>query len=137
MPAEPDDSALRLRLQLLEQHRRLEACDQRFMAATRNYRKLVEKVEGGPTLARLGKRGALVTDCVQDLLDNTESVISLLSEGGRAQCAAPGQCHGLCLLMGKAQGLSPEGMQDLGMAALLRYRQDALAGFWSMARKRE
>lgn len=118
-PAEPDDSALRLRLQLLEQHRRLEACDQRFMAATRNYRKLVEKVDGGPTLARLESE-ALVTDCVQDLLDNTESVISLLSEGvGERNALHPVNVMVLCLLMGKAQGLSPEGMQDLGMAALL------------------
>ena len=81
LAVEPEDSALRLRLQLLDQHRRLDACDQRFMAATRNYRKLVEKVEGGPTLARLESE-ALVTDCVQELLENTESVISLLSEGG-------------------------------------------------------
>ena len=104
-PAEPDDSALRLRLQLLEQHRRLEACDQRFMAATRNYRKLVEVQmfeNGKPTLARLESE-ALVTDCVQDLLDNTESVISLLSEGvGERNALHPVNVMVLCLLMGKA-----------------------------------
>ncbi|HQY77761.1 MAG TPA: DUF3391 domain-containing protein [Rhodoferax sp.] len=116
---EQEDSALRLRLQLLEQHRRLDACDQRFMAATRNYRKLVEKVEGGPMLARLESE-ALVTDCVQELLQNTESVISLLSEGvGERNALHPVNVMVLCLLMGKAQGLSPEGMQDLGMAGLL------------------
>ena len=87
------------------------------------------KVDGRPTLARLESE-ALVTDCVQDLLDNTESVISLLSEGGRAQCAAPGQCHGFVPADGQGAGAVTRGDAGSGHGRLAaRYRQDALAGF--------
>ena len=116
---EQEDSALRLRLQLLEQHRRLDACDQRFMAATRNYRKLVEKVEGGPMLARLESE-ALVTDCVQELLQNTESVISLLSEGvGERNGLHPINVMVISLLLGRSLGMKSEELHDLGVAALI------------------
>ena len=120
--APEDDSrhaALELKRKLLEQQRRLDACDQRFMAITRKYRKLAESAEGSPAMARMESE-ALVTDSVQELLGNTESVISLLSEGvGERNALHPVNVMVLCLLMGKAQGLSPMAMQDLGMAALL------------------
>lgn len=116
---DPKRAALRLKMQLLEQQRRLDACDQRFLAATRQYRKLAECAEGSPAMARVESE-ALVTDCVQELLGNTESVISLLSEGvGERNSLHPVNVMVLCLLMGKSQGLSAEAMQDLGMAALL------------------
>lgn len=116
---DPRLAAQHLRRKLLEQQRRLDACDQRFMAITRQYRKLAESVEGSPAMARVESE-ALVTDSVQELLGNTESVISLLSEGvGERNALHPVNVMVLCLLMGKAQGLSPVAMQDLGMAALL------------------
>lgn len=116
---DPKRAALQLKMQLLEQQRRLDACDQRFLAATRQYRKLADSVDGSPAMARVESE-ALVADCVQELLGNTESVISLLSEGvGERNTLHPVNVMVLCLLMGKAQGLAPEAMQDLGMAALL------------------
>lgn len=112
-------AAQQLKRKLLEQQRRLDACDQRFMAITRQYRKLAESAEGSPAMARVESE-ALVTDSVQELLGNTESVISLLSDGvGERNALHPVNVMVLCLLMGKAQGLSPMAMQDLGMAALL------------------
>jgi len=116
---EARQAALLLKRKLLEQQRRLDACDQRFMAITRQYRKLAESAEGSPAMARVESE-ALVADSVQELLGNTESVISLLSEGvGERNALHPVNVMVLCLLMGKAQGLSPVAMQDLGMAALL------------------
>jgi len=112
-------AALQLRMQLVEQQRRLDVCDQRFLAATRQYRKLADSVEGSPAMARVESE-ALVSDCVQELLGSTESVISLLSEGvGERNTLHPVNVMVLCLLMGKSQGLPAETMQDLGMAALL------------------
>lgn len=117
--SDPKRAALQLKMQLLEQQRRLDACDQRFLAATRQYRKLADSAEGSPAMARVESE-ALVADCVHELLGNTESVISLLSEGvGERNTLHPVNVMVLCLLMGKSQGLSPETMQDLGMAALL------------------
>lgn len=116
---DPKRAAMLLKMQLLEQQRRLDACDQRFMAAARQYRKLADCAEGSPAMARVESE-ALVTDCVQELLGNTESVISLLSDGvGERNALHPVNVMVLCLLMGKSQGLSPEALQDLGMAALL------------------
>src|SRR3990167_931602 len=117
--SDPKQAALQLKKKLLEQQRRLDACDQRFMAIARQYRKLADSAEGSPAMARVESE-ALVTDSVNELLGSTESVISLLSEGvGERNALHPVNVMVLCLLMGKAQGLSPVAMQDLGMAALL------------------
>ncbi len=111
--------ALDVKRLLWDQQRRLDACDQRFLGITRKYRKLADSAEGSPALARLESE-ALVSDSVQELLDNTECVISLLSDGvGERNTLHPVNVMVLCLLMGRAQGLSPAALQDLGMAALL------------------
>ena len=90
-------AAQQLKRKLLEQQRRLDACDQRFMAITRQYRKLAESAEGSPAMARVESE-ALVTDSVQELLGNTESVISLLSDGvGERNALHPVNVMVLCL----------------------------------------
>lgn len=105
--------------QLRQQRERLEACDRRFVETTRQFRKLAENVQGSPAMARMESEN-LVNGCVQELLQCSESTIVLLSEGvGERNALHPVNVMILCLLMGKAQGLEPQALQDLGMAALL------------------
>ena len=119
LPEARERTLSELSLQLQRQQLLLDTCDQRFLALTRQYRKLADSVQGSPALARIESE-TLVTDCVQELLGNSESVIVLLSEGvGERNALHPVNVMVLCLLMGKAHGLSPQAMQDLGLAALL------------------
>ncbi|MCZ2407378.1 MAG: DUF3391 domain-containing protein [Burkholderiales bacterium] len=112
-----DIDAVDQRLQ--RQREWLEACDRRFIGATRAYRKLADSIQGSPAQARIESE-ALVGDCVQELMHNNESVIVLLSEGiGDRQALHPVNVMVLSLLMGKAQGMGTQALQDLGMAALL------------------
>ena len=105
--------------QLSQLRERLEACDRRFVETTRQFRKLAENVQGSPAMARMESEN-LVNGCVQELLQCSESTIVLLSEGvGERNALHPVNVMVLCLLMGKAQGLEPQALQDLGMAALL------------------
>ncbi len=115
--AAPDIAQIDERLQ--QQRERLEACDRRFVDTTRQFRKLAENVQGSPALARMESEN-LVSCCVQELLQCSESTIVLLSEGvGERNALHPVNVMVLSLLMGKAQGLDPQALQDLGLAALL------------------
>lgn len=117
--ASPGRTLTELSHELQRQQQRLELCDQRFLTLTRQYRKLADCVQGSPALARIESE-SLVSDCVQGLLGNSESVIVLLSEGvGERNALHPVNVMVLSLLIGKAHGLIPEALQDLGLVALL------------------
>lgn len=104
---------------LQAQRQWLLACDKRFIEATREYRKLADSIQGSPAQARMESE-ALVGDCVQELMRGNDSVIVLLSEGvGERNALHPVNVMVLSLLLGKAQGMSAQALQDLGMAALL------------------
>lgn len=116
---EPSADLARIDDRLQLQRERLDACDRRFVETTRQFRKLAENVQGSPALARMESEN-LVNGCVQELLQCSDSVIVLLSEGvGERNALHPVNVMVLSLLMGKAQGLEPQALQDLGLAALL------------------
>lgn len=114
-----DDTAEQLRQQLLAQHAALAACDRHFLAATRTCLRLGPLADKQPLDAR-AQGEALVGSCVDELLANGESVIRLLSEGvGERNALHPVNVMVLSLLLGKAQGATPDELRTIGMAALL------------------
>ncbi|NMM89026.1 phosphohydrolase [Rhodococcus sp. SRB_17] len=97
----------------------LARCDQRFMVATQRYCALVAAAADNISYARDTSR-ELVSECVDALLHSGDSVIRLLSEGvGERSALHPVNVMVLSLLLGKAQGMAAEELQDLGLAALL------------------
>ena len=108
-----------LKHRLAAQQRSLVHSDQRFLSDADQYRSVVQAARKDVTSARTVSL-ALVSDCVDDLQCNGESVIRLLSEGvGEASAMHPINVMVLCLLLGKAQGLTVPELQELGLAALL------------------
>jgi HD-GYP domain-containing protein (c-di-GMP phosphodiesterase class II) len=117
--AEPVPAAELLKQQLLAQHAALEACDRHFLAATRTCLRLGAAADQDPLQAR-AQGEALVSNCVDDLLFNGDSVIRLLSEGvGERNALHPVNVMVLSLLLGKAHGAAPEELRAIGLAALL------------------
>lgn len=104
---------------LAAEQRRLISCDQRFLSAADQYHSVVQVAHKDAASAR-NVSLTLVSDCVDDLQCNGESVIRLLTEcvGERAGMH-PVNVMVLCLLLGQAQGLSVSALQELGLAALL------------------
>lgn len=114
-----DEAAQELKLQLLAQHAALAACDRHFLAATRTCLRLGLAADKQPLEAR-AQGEALVSNCVDELLFNGDSVIRLLSEGvGERNALHPVNVMVLSLLLGKAQGAGPEELRAIGLAALL------------------
>lgn len=108
-----------LKRRLAAQQRRLVSCDQRFLSAVDQYRSVAQAARKDVASARAVSQ-MLVSDCVDDLESNSESVIRLLSEGvGEGSAVHPINVLVLCLLLGKAQGLTAAELQELGLAALL------------------
>ncbi|WP_027996914.1 HD-GYP domain-containing protein [Simplicispira psychrophila] len=108
-----------LKRRLAAQQRCLISSDQRFLSAVDQYRSLAQVARKDVARARTVSQ-ALVSDCVDDLQSNGESVIRLLSEGvGEGNAMHPINVMVLCLLLGKAQGLTAPELQELGLAALL------------------
>jgi HD-GYP domain-containing protein (c-di-GMP phosphodiesterase class II) len=107
-----------LRAQLQAQHQALAACDQRFLMATRTCLRLGPLADKEPIQAR-AQGESLVGGCVDELLDNGESVIRLLSEGvGERNALHPVNVMVLSLLLGKAEGASADALRDIGLTAL-------------------
>lgn len=107
------------RQHMLAQQRSLAYCDQRFSSATERYRDLAQATPHNVVQARLLSE-TLVSDCVNELLQNGESVIRLLSEGvGERSALHPVNVMVLCLLLGKARGMAATDLQEMGLAALL------------------
>lgn len=112
-------SSALLTRRLAAQQRRLVNCDQRFSFAVDQYRNLVQAARKDVASARTVSQ-TLVSDCVDDLQSNGESVIRLVSEGvGEGSAMHAINVMVLCLLLGKAQGLTAPALQELGLAALL------------------
>lgn len=108
------------RRQLIDQQNgALAACDARFLALTRNYQLIESVLDAEPDKAR-HEAQTLIATCVADMLDNGDSVIRLLSEGvGERHALHPVNVMVICLLLGRALGLSSTELQDLGVAALV------------------
>ncbi len=114
-------------------------CERRFGEAARSYRQIQEEAQDHPEAAR-ERSLAVVAGITAQMEDNGESVIRLLSEtpGDRGSLHAVNLTV-LCLLLGRSMRLSPETLNDLGVAALLhdlgkaqlpeqvRYRTDAFS----------
>ncbi len=110
----------RERAALLDAQRKsLDLCDKRFAAAIQRYHAVVEQVRVYP-LDAAKQCDEMVGGLVGDLLGQGESSIRLLSEGvGDRASMHPVNVTILCLLLGKALGLPPDQLHDLGMAAFL------------------
>lgn len=114
-----DPEAMQRKQWLQAQNRALAACDHRFGEATRQYQSLEQVVLEHPGEARASGE-KLVSDCVRELLENGDSVIRLLSEGvGERAASHPVNVMVICLLLGRALGMNSEGLQHLGIAALV------------------
>ncbi len=97
----------------------LEICDQRFAAAIRQYRQMIERIALEPLAAAAVCR-QLVDSLVNDMLSQRESSIRLLSEtAGDRAWMHPVNVTVLTLLLGKALGMQADALRDLGVAAFL------------------
>ncbi|MFT4242067.1 MAG: DUF3391 domain-containing protein [Acidovorax sp.] len=114
------DRAAQRRRELLEmQNRTLAVCNQRFGEATRQYQSLERVVSDNPLQARATSE-ELVNGCVDELLENGDSVIRLLSEGvGERNAQHPVNVMVISLLLGRTLGMKSTELHDLGVAALL------------------
>ncbi|WPB58550.1 HD-GYP domain-containing protein [Xylophilus sp. GOD-11R] len=118
-PAEPMDPAKRRARDNAQHASTLLHCERRFTEASRRFRNISDNVTLSPRLAHDDAAG-LVTSCVEDLLADGDSVISLLSESvGERSAQHPVNVMVLCLLLGRALDLQREALMSLGLASLL------------------
>lgn len=104
---------------LAAQDRSLVVCERRFGESVRLYRKAMDLVQTQPKVVA-EQCEAMVNNYVSELLDQGEASIRLLSEAaGDKSSMHPVNVTIVSLLLGKAMGLSPGELQDLGMAAFL------------------
>lgn len=97
----------------------LRACEQRFAQAQGVFRQVQEEVLERPERAR-EQTAALVGEFLSQMSCNGETAIRLLSEGmGERASVHPVNVTIMCLLLGRAMGLSQPELADLGMAAFL------------------
>lgn len=97
----------------------LQACDQRFSAATHGYRQVLGELVQSPEDA-LQTGTTLVSGYIAELLESPYTTIRLLSESvGEQQGAHSVNVTLLSLMLGKAQGLDSAQLLNLGLAALL------------------
>ena len=115
-----DRELRRQRAALIEsQQKSLKACEQRFGVAQQQYRRVQEEVLEHPQAVR-DECLAMVNNYVQEMNCDGESAIRLLSEGvGERAAMHPVNVTVMCLLLGKAMGLTGQGLVDLGIAAFL------------------
>jgi HD-GYP domain-containing protein (c-di-GMP phosphodiesterase class II) len=104
---------------LSAQQRDLAVCERRFTEATRTYKVMVSQVNSKP-LAAMTQCLGMVSGLVDEMLQEGESAIRLLSEGmGDKVSMHPVNVTVISLLLGRALGLSHADMVDLGMAGFL------------------
>jgi HD-GYP domain-containing protein (c-di-GMP phosphodiesterase class II) len=104
---------------LAAQERSLVVCERRFAESVRLYRKTLDTVQTNPQQATAPCL-EMVTTYVNEMLDNGEAAIRLLSEAaGDKSSMHPVNVTIISLLLGKAMGLSRSELLDLGMAAYL------------------
>lgn len=105
--------------QIESQQRGLRQCEQKFGTAQQLFRRVLDQALSRPREVHDECR-AMVGQVVRDMNCNGESAIRLLSEGvGERAAMHPVNVTVMCLLLGKAMGMSPPEMEDLGMAAFL------------------
>jgi HD-GYP domain-containing protein (c-di-GMP phosphodiesterase class II) len=101
------------------QNASLALCDQQFDKAIRQYRQVIESVATEPLAAATLSRN-MVESLVGDMMGHSESSIRLLSEStGDRAWMHPVNVTVLSLLLGKALGMAPDALRDLGVAAFL------------------
>lgn len=104
---------------LAAQERSLIVCERRFAESVRLYRKTMDAVLSNPKQATQ-PCAEMVTTYVNEMLDNGEASIRLLSEAaGDKSSMHPVNVTIIALLLGKAMGMSRSELMDLGMAAYL------------------
>lgn len=104
---------------LSAQERSLVVCERRFAESLRLYRKTIETVQANPQLATQPCM-EMVATYVNELLDNGEASIRLLSEAaGDKSSMHPVNVTIIALLLGKAMGMARHELLDLGLAAYL------------------
>ncbi len=111
--------ALQRRECLVDQRARFAACEQQFVRATQACAQVMNCVSLQPEMARELSE-ALIAEIVDQMLTEGESMVHLLSDGSGERAALhPVNVSVICLLLGKAMGLSERDLKVLGMAALL------------------
>ena len=116
---EPQDPALLRALENERYARNLVYCERRFAESARRFRKVTDTVLNNPIVAR-DEAAGMVAGCVDELMVDGESIISLLSESvGERSAQHPVNVMVLCLLLGRALGLPRDALGSLGIAALL------------------
>ncbi len=119
VPNPEQEQRQRHRRQLDAQRQSLAHCDAQFGAAIRRYEAVLEQLRAHPLEATRACR-ELIDGIVADVMQQGESSIRLLSENmGDRACMHPVNVTVLSLLLGKALGLDPAALQDLGTAAFL------------------
>lgn len=107
------------RATLQAQKQSLLHCEKQFTEAARGYRQVVDEMESNATAAR-ARCETVVGGFLQQMLGEGDAVIRLLSEGlGDRAALHSVNVTVLCLLLGKAMGLSGDALGELGMAAML------------------
>lgn len=105
--------------QLASEQRSLVVCERRFGEAVRQYRKALELIPSQPKAA-CEQCQTMVSGFVGEMLAEGESAIRLLSEAaGDKSSMHPVNVTIVSLLLGKAMGMQPEELIDLGTAAFL------------------
>lgn len=104
---------------LSQQRNSLVVCERRFAAASRQYRKTLERLPTEPKVAAQ-ECVSLVGGLVTEMLSEGESAIRLLSDttGDRSSMHAVNVTV-MSLLLGRAMGLQSSELVDLGVAAFL------------------
>ena len=107
------------RAQLQAQKQSLLLCEKQFAEASRSYRQLIDELDHNAEAAR-ARCETVVNGFLQQMLGDGDAVIRLLSEGlGDRAALHSVNVTVLCLLLGKAMGLSTDALGDLGTAAML------------------
>lgn len=110
----------RARAALIErQQRTLRECEQKFGSAQQLFRRVLDQALNRPREVYEDCR-TMVSQVVREMNCNSESAIRLLSEGvGERAAMHPVNVTVMCLLLGKAMGMSAPEMEDLGVASFL------------------
>ena len=104
---------------LASQARSLALCERRFGEAIRQYRKTLELVQFQPVTAAT-EAARMVESIIGDMMSEGECAIRLLTvAAGDKSSMHPVNVTIVSLLLGKAMGLPPGDLQDLGLAAFL------------------
>ncbi|MBK5970075.1 MULTISPECIES: HD-GYP domain-containing protein [Thiorhodovibrio] len=104
---------------LLAERASLARCDREFSQASRAYRDILKQAKDRPQEAK-AQTEAMVGGLVENLLDQGESMIRLLSENaGESSSLHAVNVMVISLLLGQRLGLDAKALQCLGVGALL------------------